>query len=111
MGLGGTQSQVGLCPIGPGLEPADSSPTHRTRNLLDVNGIVKQDSNTSQMVADVSRLVSSASRLMTLEPGDLILTGTPAGVGMPRNEFLQIGDVVSVEIQGLGRISNRMVGK
>ena len=108
----GHKSQDGFCPIGPGVVPASFVPDPQALKIcLDVNGIVKQDSNTSQMVVDVHHLVASASRLMTLEPGDLILTGTPAGVGLPRNEFLQIGDIVSVEIQGLGRISNRMVGK
>ena len=108
----GHKSQDGFCPIGPGVMPAHLVPDPQALKIrLDVNGIVKQDSNTSQMVSDVNRLVAAASRLMTLEPGDLILTGTPAGVGLPRKEFLQIGDVVSVEIQGLGRISNRMVGK
>lgn len=99
----------GFCPIGPGivpwwfLEDADD-----LRLTLSVNGQVKQDSRTSQLVVGIDGLVSAASALTTLEPGDLLLTGTPAGVGMPRNTFLASGDVVTVEIEGIGRIENRM---
>ena len=106
------KSQDGFCPIGPGLVPAWLVPDpHALKIRLDVNGIVKQDSNTSQMVVDVHRLISAASRVFTLEPGDVILTGTPAGVGMPRKDFLRPDDVVTVEIEGIGRISNKVVAK
>jgi 2-keto-4-pentenoate hydratase/2-oxohepta-3-ene-1,7-dioic acid hydratase in catechol pathway len=81
------------------------------RVRLDVNGIVKQDSNTSLMVVGVPQLVAAASRLMTLEPGDVILTGTPAGVGLPRKDFLRPADVVTAEVEGIGRISTPLVGK
>lgn len=100
----------GFCPIGPGivpwwfLEDADN-----LRLTLTVNGVTKQDSNTSNLVLGIDGLISGASQLVTLEPGDLILTGTPAGVGMPKNTFLSPGDVVAVEIDGIGRIENRMV--
>jgi 2-keto-4-pentenoate hydratase/2-oxohepta-3-ene-1,7-dioic acid hydratase in catechol pathway len=57
-------------------------------------------------VASVPALISAASRLITLEPGDVILTGTPAGVGMPRQEFLSPGDVVEAEIDGIGLLRN-----
>ena len=73
---------------------------------LSVNGEVKQSSNTADMVVGVHGLVAAASRLMTLEPGDLILTGTPAGVGMPRGTFLADGDVVTVTIERLGSITH-----
>jgi 2-keto-4-pentenoate hydratase/2-oxohepta-3-ene-1,7-dioic acid hydratase in catechol pathway len=108
----GHKNQDAFCPIGPGLVPAWLVPDpHALEIRLDVNGVVKQDSNTSQMVVEVPRLIAAASKLMTLEPGDIILTGTPAGVGMPRHDFLSPGDVVTVEIEGLGRICNTVVGK
>jgi len=108
----GHKSQDGFCPLGPGLVPAWLVPDPQALKIrLDVNGIVKQDSNTSQMVVDVYRLIASASRVFTLEPGDVILTGTPAGVGMPRKDFLRPDDVVTIEIEGIGRISNKVVAK
>jgi 2-keto-4-pentenoate hydratase/2-oxohepta-3-ene-1,7-dioic acid hydratase in catechol pathway len=108
----GHKSQDGFCPLGPGLVPAWLVPDPQALKIrLDVNGIVKQDSNTSQMVVDVNRLIAAASRVFTLEPGDVILTGTPAGVGMPRREFLRPEDIVTVEIEGIGRISNKVVAK
>ncbi|WP_433602423.1 fumarylacetoacetate hydrolase family protein [Nocardia sp. CA-135953] len=106
------KNQDGFCPIGPGMVPAWLVPDPQALKIrLDVNGVVKQDSSTAQMVTGVHRLVAAASRLMTLEPGDIVLTGTPAGVGMPRQDFLRIDDIVTVEIEGLSRISNRIVGK
>ena len=106
------KSQDGFCPVGPGMVPAWLVPEPQALKIrLDVNGVVKQESSTSQMVSGINRLVAASSRLMTLEPGDIILTGTPAGVGLPRQEFLHPGDVVSVEIRGCGRISNRIVSK
>ena len=108
----GHKNQDAFCPIGPGLVPAWLVPDpHALKIRLDVNGVVKQDSNTSQMVVKVPGLIAAASKLMTLEPGDIILTGTPAGVGLPRHDFLSPGDVVTVEIEGVGRICNTVVGK
>ncbi|OUS80152.1 2-hydroxyhepta-2,4-diene-1,7-dioate isomerase [Rhodococcus sp. NCIMB 12038] len=97
------------CPIGPGITPAWQVGDPGDLSLrLSVNGVVKQDSSTRDMVVDVRRLVSEVSHTLTLEPGDLILTGTPAGVGMPRKDFLHNGDVVEAEIEGLGRIINTL---
>jgi 2-keto-4-pentenoate hydratase/2-oxohepta-3-ene-1,7-dioic acid hydratase in catechol pathway len=96
-------------PLGPGMIPAwqVADPGDlRIRTL--VNGAVKQDGTTADMVFDVAQLVAAASRLLTLEPGDVILTGTPAGVGAGRGEFLAPGDMVEVEIEGIGRIGNRI---
>jgi len=77
-----------------------------------VNGELRQDSNTSDMVFDVATLVSYASRHMTLQPGDVISTGTPAGVilGLVKNgvPWLKAGDVVEVEVEGLGKLRNVM---
>ena len=76
-----------------------------------VNGVIKQESNTSQLVFDALDVVADLSRIMTLDPGDVIATGTPGGVGVARNppEFLEPGDEVEVAIEGLGRLVNRCV--
>jgi 2-keto-4-pentenoate hydratase/2-oxohepta-3-ene-1,7-dioic acid hydratase in catechol pathway len=84
---------------------------HEPQNLglkLWVNGAIKQDSNTSRMIFTLAEQIAHLSSRLTLHPGDLILTGTPAGVGMGRKEFLQAGDVVKIWIEGIGEISNRM---
>ncbi len=94
-------------PLGPGLVPAWLVPdTSDLAIRTCVNGVVKQDGSTADMVLGVDRLVSDASKLLTLEPGDVLLTGTPAGVGAGRGEFLSPGDVVEVEIPGIGRLRN-----
>jgi len=67
---------------------------------------VKQDSSTSDMMNGAFAVVAAASRIMTLEPGDIIATGSPAGVGAARGEFLQHGDEVLVEIGELGQLRN-----
>ncbi len=106
------KGQDGFCPTGPGLVPTWLVDDPQSLQLrLSVNGVVKQDSTTADMVVGVGELVAEASRLMTLEPGDLVLTGTPAGVGMPREDFLRPGDEVTVEIEGVGTITNRMVAR
>jgi 2-keto-4-pentenoate hydratase/2-oxohepta-3-ene-1,7-dioic acid hydratase in catechol pathway len=76
---------------------------------LSVNGEVKQDGSTSDMVIDIGHLIAGASRAGTLLPGDVILTGTPAGVGMPSGEFLSPGDTVIVEIDGIGTLRNQVI--
>ncbi len=89
-----------FCPVGPaivpGVDPSDLAIETR------VNGLVKQSSRTSAMVFSPAFLVAYISRMMTLEPGDLILTGTPAGVSP-----LAPGDVVEVEIERVGVLRNR----
>lgn len=98
------------CPIGPGIVPSWLVAEPESLGLrLSVNGVSQQESSTSQMVAGIDRLVSMASSYVTLEPGDVILTGTPAGVGMPRRSFLHDGDLVEATIDGLGTIANRIV--
>ncbi|MET3289788.1 UNVERIFIED_CONTAM: acylpyruvate hydrolase [Brevibacillus sp. OAP136] len=74
-----------------------------------VNGEVRQNSNTSQLVFDVPKLVSFLSAIFTLEPGDIICTGTPGGVGEAKDIFLKEGDVVTVEIECLGSIENKVL--
>lgn len=104
----------GFAPIGPYLVTADEAGNPNALSIRSfVNGQQRQSSNTSDMIFDCAFLVSYISRHMTLEPGDLILTGTPAGVvaGYPPEErvYLQDGDVVEVEIEKLGRLVNRVV--
>lgn len=106
----GHKGQDGFCPLGPGLVPAWLIPDpQQLRIRLQVNGVTKQDASTSDMVIGVDRLIAGASRAGTLQPGDVILTGSPAGVGAPRGEFLAPGDTVTVEIDGLGLLRNQVV--
>lgn len=97
------------CPFGPWITTADEIADPQALAIrATVNGEVRQDSNTREMVFDVYAMVEHLSQAMTLEPGDLLLTGTPAGVGAvskpPR--YLKAGDVVRIEIEGLGAIEN-----
>jgi 2-keto-4-pentenoate hydratase/2-oxohepta-3-ene-1,7-dioic acid hydratase in catechol pathway len=95
----------GSCPMGPWITPAALVPDpQRLEIRLWVNGVLKQDSSTAQMIYSVAEQISRLSELATLHPGDVILTGTPAGVGTPRGEFLQPGDRVAIEIEALGRL-------
>lgn len=75
----------------------------------DVNGVRRQSSRTSEMVFSVPELIESLSAVMTLVPGDLIFTGTPAGVGSATDEYLKPGDVITSTIEGIGTITNRCV--
>lgn len=88
-----------FCPIGPWIE-TDVDPSSLAI-VTRVNGMVRQNGSTSQMVFDCGALVAFVSEIMTLEPGDLILTGTPEGIGP-----LEKGDVVEVEIEGIGTLTN-----
>lgn len=94
-------------PIGPSVTPAWLiDDPHDLQLRVWVNDVLKQDARTSDLIADIWQLVAAASAVVTLEPGDVITTGTPAGVGHPRGEYLHPGDVVTIEIEGLGRLSN-----
>jgi 2-keto-4-pentenoate hydratase/2-oxohepta-3-ene-1,7-dioic acid hydratase in catechol pathway len=97
-------------PMGPWLTPAAyiSDPTNLAIKLW-VNGVLKQNSNTSRLVHNVVEQIVYLSRHITLQPGDVIATGTPSGVGMPRNEFLKAGDEVRIEIDGCGVLTNKMI--
>lgn len=102
-----SKGRDGFCPLGPGLTPAWLVPDPQDlRVRLWRNGELEQDSSTADMIATVAELVAAASRLMTLEPGDLLATGTPAGVGAPRGLSLSPGDHVAIEIELLGRLEN-----
>ena len=96
-------------PCGPWLVTADEIPHPQTLAIrLTLNGQELQSSSTAQMVFGVAELVASLSRTMTLEPGDLIATGTPPGIGLARKPpvWLRDGDVVSVEVEGIGTLTN-----
>jgi 2-keto-4-pentenoate hydratase/2-oxohepta-3-ene-1,7-dioic acid hydratase in catechol pathway len=99
-------------PAGPYLVTRDEAPDpHALALRLRVNGVTKQDANTGQMIFRVPELIEFISRIVTLEPGDMIATGTPAGVGHARGEFLKAGDVVEVEIERLGVLRNPVVAE
>jgi 2-keto-4-pentenoate hydratase/2-oxohepta-3-ene-1,7-dioic acid hydratase in catechol pathway len=71
-----------------------------------VNGEVRQNARTSDLIFDIPQLVAAISRLVTLHPGDLICSGTPSGVGFPTGRYLKLGDIVEVEVEGIGVIRN-----
>lgn len=100
-----------FCPMGPWIATADEFDGTRTRVRCWVNGELRQDGPTENMIFEIPTLIETISRGITLYPGDVIATGTPAGVGMgmkpPR--YLKAGDVVRIEIDGLGAIENRFV--
>jgi 2-keto-4-pentenoate hydratase/2-oxohepta-3-ene-1,7-dioic acid hydratase in catechol pathway len=99
-----------FCPMGPWLVTADEVDVANLEVKCWVNGELRQDANTRDLIFDVPTLIETISAGLTLMPGDVIATGTPAGVGIgfdpPR--YLAVGDEVSIEISGLGRLSNRV---
>lgn len=102
----------GFCPIGPWVVTRDEIPDPQDlRVRLRVNGDTKQDASTAEMIFYVDELVAQLSQGMTLLPGNLIATGTPAGVGMGRTpkEYLKDGDVMEAEVEGIGTLRNRVV--
>ena len=102
-----------FAPLGPYLATRDEVPDPgRLRMWLSVNGTMRQDSTTADMIVPVPALVSYVSQFMTLLPGDVLSTGTPAGVGLytkPSPVYLKAGDVVAFGIEGLGESSQRVV--
>jgi 2-keto-4-pentenoate hydratase/2-oxohepta-3-ene-1,7-dioic acid hydratase in catechol pathway len=100
----------GSCPLGPWIVPADQIGDAQGLALrLSRNGNVMQDSNTSKMIFTIAEQIAQLSARITLYPGDLVLTGTPAGVGAGRNEFLADGDEITLWCEGIGTLSHRMV--
>jgi 2-keto-4-pentenoate hydratase/2-oxohepta-3-ene-1,7-dioic acid hydratase in catechol pathway len=102
----------GFAPLGPYLVTADEVPDPQDLPIeLRVNDVVRQRGSTAQMIFSVAELVAFASRLMTLEPGDVLLTGTPSGVGVASGDFLAAGDEITISIGGLGVLTNRVAGR
>jgi len=100
------------CPLGPWIVGADEIGDAQHLDIsLRLNSVVKQHSNTEQMIFPIDRIIAELSAGLTLEPGDVIATGTPDGVGMARKppEFLRDGDVVEVEIERIGTLRNTLV--
>jgi 2-keto-4-pentenoate hydratase/2-oxohepta-3-ene-1,7-dioic acid hydratase in catechol pathway len=97
------------CPLGPKIVPARFVDPDNLHLRLWVNGELKQDAHTSDMIWPVAEQLSVLSEHVTLEPGDILLTGTPAGVGMPAGTFLAVGDTVKAEIDGLGTLQVEIV--
>lgn len=100
-----------FCPMGPWIVTADQLDGTRTRVRCWVNGELRQDGPTDNLIFDIPTLIETISRGITLYPGDIIATGTPAGVGlgMKPPRFLAAGDVVRVEIDGIGAIENQFI--
>ena len=100
-----------FCPVGPMVPRDDVADPHALRIRAIVSGEVLQDSTTANLIFGVDDVISYASQTTTLEPGDLILTGTPAGVGVFRDpqRLLQPGDEVTIEIEGIGSLTNPVV--
>jgi 2-keto-4-pentenoate hydratase/2-oxohepta-3-ene-1,7-dioic acid hydratase in catechol pathway len=106
------KSLDGFCPMGPVVVTADEFGDPQTKRLqCRVNGVIKQDARTADMIFPVDVIIEWLSKGLTLEAGDIIATGTPEGVGMGRTpqEFLKPGDVVETDIEGIGILRNRIV--
>jgi 2-keto-4-pentenoate hydratase/2-oxohepta-3-ene-1,7-dioic acid hydratase in catechol pathway len=102
----------GFCPMGPSLVTKDEINDVQNLNMrLTVNGEVRQQANTAQMIYKVADVVSFLSHLMTLEPGDCVCTGTPSGVAMATGRFLRPGDIIECKIENLGTLTNTLGGK
>ena len=100
-----------FCPMGPWIVTADELDGTNTRVRCWVNGELRKDARTTDLIYDIPTLIETCSRGITLLPGDVIATGTPAGVGMGMNppRWLGHGDVVKIEIDGIGTLENRFV--
>ena len=99
----------GSCPLGPWIVPAgDIADPHKLGIRLWVNGELMQDSNTGNLIFNIAEQIAMLSSRVTLRPGDLVLTGTPAGVGMGRGRFLKAGDAVRLWIEEIGELSHTM---
>lgn len=102
----------GYCPMGPWIVTRDEILDPQQLSIrLRLNGVTKQEANTSMMIFSVPQIIATLSAGMTLEPGDIIATGTPSGVGFARKppEFLRVGDVMETEIEGIGTLRNKIV--
>ena len=96
-----------FCPVGPCILTSDAVEDPQTLTIqLSVNDVIKQDSSTAHMIFPVAAIVSFLSRFVTLEPGDIISTGTPSGVGSATNTYLRPGDTLRATISGIGTLEN-----
>jgi len=105
------KSLDGFCPMGPVVVTADEfGDPQQKRISLRLNGETRQDSTTANMIFPIDVTIESLSKGMTLEPGDIIATGTPEGVGLGRTppEYMKDGDVMETEIEGIGTMKNRI---
>ena len=103
-----------FAPMGPALVTSDEIPNPGNLKIsLTINGETLQNSNTDKLIFGVPQLIEAISEVMTLEPGDIVSTGTPPGVGMARNpkRYMKAGDVVNITIEGLGTLSNPVVSE
>ena len=100
-----------FCPVGPLVPASEIADPHDLRIRAIVSGETLQDSTTANLIFGIDEIIAYASQTVTLEPGDLILTGTPAGVGVFRDpqRLLQPGDEVTIEIDGIGSLTNPVV--
>jgi len=99
-------------PIGPWITTADEvDDPHALTLSLTLNGEERQRSSTGDMIYDIYDQIAYLTQVMTLEPGDVLATGTPAGVGIAENRFMKPGDVVRVTVDGLGFIENRFANE
>ena len=99
----------GFCPMGPYLVTADEIPDAQNLKMeLKVNGVTRQKANTGRMIYPVADVVSFLSHIMTLEPGDVVLTGTPSGVAVATGNFLRQGDKIECTIERLGTLCNAL---
>ncbi|MEX2286617.1 MAG: fumarylacetoacetate hydrolase family protein [Planctomycetaceae bacterium] len=100
-----------FCPMGPAVLPADELPDPQSLHMtLKVNGEIEQDASTAEMVFPVSAVVAFISSFVTLEPGDIISTGTPSGVGSAKGKFLKPGDMLEAAIEKIGVLRNPVEG-
>jgi len=100
----------GFCPVGPCVTSADTIPDPQALQLtLKVNGELKQDSSTALQIFPVAAVIEFISSYVTLEPGDIISTGTPAGVGNAKGTYLKAGDKLEAAIEGIGVLKNTIV--
>jgi 2,4-didehydro-3-deoxy-L-rhamnonate hydrolase len=100
------------CPLGPCVLSSDACPDPQTlRMQLKLNGQVEQDASTAEMVFPVAAVIEFISRFVTLEPGDIISTGTPAGVGSSKNKYLKPGDLLEATIERIGTLTSPVVAE
>jgi 2-keto-4-pentenoate hydratase/2-oxohepta-3-ene-1,7-dioic acid hydratase in catechol pathway len=96
--------------MGPWLTPAQFVPDPYNLNIrLWVNGVLKQDGNSKNMIYRIAELIAYLSKHLVLQPGDVLSTGCPAGTGVGRGEFLQPGDEIRLEVSNCGVLTNRVI--